>query len=360
MAERPGFFYRLALATVIGSGSVIFAAEQFGKDLNTLIFSYLTENRNPSSYYPEFNVNLGEIRNGELVHSKLTSSPLMGEPVMSPNGMHIAFVNTDNEQLYLSDTLANYLIPLTPELDIDSNLVWSPNSEKIAFTVKNGRNSFNTDICIVDIQSHEILELTKYRRGVNFPISFSLDGNSLLYAKSIPGEDREDIYLLNLKDNKSKLIAKQIFGWNYKFVPNKNEISFMERLSTSNSNTDRISILNIDDLSTKFIDVPDMQIDSFSWSTDGSEIAFSAFSMSSSRSHIFIMNPDGENRKQLTFGPVNHKYPKFSNDQKLILFSSFGQSANENYLYSINSDGENLNKLTPNVFDKPGSWINLH
>ncbi len=56
------------------------------------------------------------------------------------------------------------------------------------------------------------------------------------------------------------------------------------------------------------------------WSPDGEKIVFQSYL--TGNFHIYMMNPDGTNMKQLTHGPYDHREPTFSSNGTKVAFSS--------------------------------------
>ncbi|GAH80232.1 unnamed protein product, partial [marine sediment metagenome] len=75
-------------------------------------------------------------------------------------------------------------------------------------------------------------------------------------------------------------------------------------------------------------------------SPDGKLIAYS--SEVNGRWDIFIMNPDGTGKKQLTTHPADDAYPAWSPNGKFIFFQSNRDGNWE--IYRMNSDGSNLKR----------------
>ncbi len=82
-------------------------------------------------------------------------------------------------------------------------------------------------------------------------------------------------------------------------------------------------------------------------------IAFAA--TASGGSHIFVMNADGTNRRQLTSGAAVDANPVFSPDGSTIAFASSRTGNGDIYL--INTDGTNLRRLTTTTaIETEPSW----
>jgi dipeptidyl aminopeptidase/acylaminoacyl peptidase len=103
------------------------------------------------------------------------------------------------------------------------------------------------------------------------------------------------------------------------------------------------------------------------WSPDGSRIAFDA--NDGADTEIFVMNPDGSNRLQLTdnfdpFRPPGDYLPAWSPDGSKIAFVSERDividpftSAIAPELYTMNADGSGQTRLTTNMFlDNEPAW----
>jgi len=82
-----------------------------------------------------------------------------------------------------------------------------------------------------------------------------------------------------------------------------------------------------------------------SWSADGMQIAYTAFSDSWHR-HIWVMNSDGSGKTQLTFGSTVDQYPVFSPDKTKIAFARWGLRGDRFDLMLMNADGTGMTRLT--------------
>lgn len=80
-----------------------------------------------------------------------------------------------------------------------------------------------------------------------------------------------------------------------------------------------------------------------SWSPDGKQIAFSSDSRSQSK--IYVMNADGSNLQQITFGLGNDRAPTWSPDGTQIAFSS-NRHNNEYKVYTMKADGSDVKQIT--------------
>ena len=86
-----------------------------------------------------------------------------------------------------------------------------------------------------------------------------------------------------------------------------------------------------------------------SWSPDGSKIVFYSYRDGgfNTPKHIFVMNADGEGRRNLTgdTGLTNNKFPTWSSDGSKIAFHSQRNFMGYD-IYVITAEGKNLERLT--------------
>lgn len=73
-------------------------------------------------------------------------------------------------------------------------------------------------------------------------------------------------------------------------------------------------------------------------------------------SHLYLMNPNGGNREQVTYGPFHNGYPCFSPDGLHIAFVSDRQGLTD--IFAINIDGMGMKNLTntPDIWEHCPTW----
>jgi predicted Ser/Thr protein kinase len=89
----------------------------------------------------------------------------------------------------------------------------------------------------------------------------------------------------------------------------------------------------------------------------GGLIAFSSDRGEGANMQIWVMDPDGENPRQLTFGPGDKAQPKWSPDGSRLLFAAPGGTDDFNNdlgtdIFVINPDGTGLKNVTHSVGDE--------
>jgi Tol biopolymer transport system component len=100
--------------------------------------------------------------------------------------------------------------------------------------------------------------------------------------------------------------------------------------------------INIDGSGLKNLTVEPTPYLSFSWSPDGSKIAFNSFW--SGNDEIYVMNADGSTITRLTFEPGYDEFPAWSPDGTRIAFSSNRQGSRQ--VYVMGADGSTVVRLT--------------
>jgi TolB protein len=106
---------------------------------------------------------------------------------------------------------------------------------------------------------------------------------------------------------------------------------------------------------------PDITVQDYTWSPDGSRLAFST--VASGFDDIFIIGVDGAGEVNLTQSSARTEYaPKWSPDGQRILFTGYdkaeyGSSPVSTDVYVINADGSNVRNLSDNPSpDTGGEW----
>lgn len=84
------------------------------------------------------------------------------------------------------------------------------------------------------------------------------------------------------------------------------------------------------------------------WSPDGSQIAYC------SGSRIFLINPDGSDKEQLTDSTLSAGLPHWSPDGSRILFTGMKAWEDGSQIFVMNADGSGIAQLTNTV--DPGWW----
>lgn len=103
--------------------------------------------------------------------------------------------------------------------------------------------------------------------------------------------------------------------------------------------------------------VTDDEVDSFAWSPDGTQFAFTRYAGFSvdgdSAHHLFVINADGSAERQITEGNFRDESPSWSPDGSRIAISrrdldspNPGYNKRDVFIATIDTDGQNLTPLT--------------
>lgn len=72
--------------------------------------------------------------------------------------------------------------------------------------------------------------------------------------------------------------------------------------------------------------------------------------------HIFVMNPDGTGKKQITHGPFSCLCPTWSPDGRRIAFTSSKAGASDIFVINLDGTGERNLTNTPDVYEYHPDW----
>src|SRR3989344_5180479 len=151
-----------------------------------------------------------------------------------------------------------------------------------------------------------------------------------------------------------------------KWSPDGKKIAYMTQSEVQNGIV--IYVMNADGSNTKAITEKRSSVMSLlpDWSPDGQRIAYTAGTMTPEiaarivpgdkdpmaelKVKLWVMNADGSNKKQLTFGNDSDAVPSWSPDGKSIAFAS-NRDGGKFRIWVMNADGTNPRALTESSYD---------
>ena len=206
-----------------------------------------------------------------------------------------------NWDIYSMDQNGNNLLQLTDHPAYDMSPACSPDGKRIVFTSERG---ITHDLYVMDSDGNNLVRLT-HDNFVEIHPSWTPDGKRLAFSSFRAVVGNWEIYAMDANGNNPINLTKH--KW---------------------------------------------QDDSPSWSPDGSKIAFVSVRDGGlvTPEHIFVMNADGKERRNLTGDTdlTKNQHPTWSPDGSMIAFHSqhiFAPGLRYQ-IYAITAEGEELEKLT--------------
>jgi len=220
--------------------------------------------------------------------------------------------------------------------------VYSPDGSMIAFTTsREGLSSvyvMNAD----GTNPHNVSSpIDKNTTGTNFPVSWSADGRVVFHH---PAGSRYEAYTVKPDGTGLGLFFGRATDHSPEWSPDKSKIAFIRDTPTGS----HLFVMNADGSNVRqltahagqdmlFTDI--YQIDSRNWSDDGSKIVY--VDQVNSQNELHVINVDGTNDVRLTSYTAD--FNGWSPDGR-ITFSANTNGSNDIYL--ISSDGSGIVNLT--------------
>jgi dipeptidyl aminopeptidase/acylaminoacyl peptidase len=251
-------------------------------------------------------------RHAPTVDELLTLKTIGGAQI-SPDGKWVAYTVAVGDfkqdafvtQIWLAEVGnagAGRIVQLTRGDKSSTNPKWSPNGEWLAFT--SNRLEDKNQIFVINPIGGEALQLTKSETAIsNF--AWSEDGRSIAYTATEPVPQVT-------KDRKEYLGDYEVVRKDYNYL-------YLWTLDVDEA-------LNAPLVGKQRTKKKDFSVDAFSWSRDGSRIAFSATVnpdlIQGVTSDIYLLNLADDTVTKLVSQPGPDSNPRWSPDDKQIVFTS--------------------------------------
>src|SRR5437016_3345745 len=270
----------------------------------------------------------------------------VGGTQISPDGKWIAYTVSYGDfkqdafitQIWLVASDSGKSFQLTRGEKSSTNPKWSPDGQWLAFL--SNRVEDKNQIFLINPLGGEAQQLTKSETAIN-NFAWSEDGKTIAYAATEPPPQP-------LKDRKEYFGDYDVVREGYSYV-HLWTFDMAEALKTPVVGKQR----------TK---KKDFSVDSFSWSPDGSTIAFSATVnpdlIQGATSDIYLLKLSDDSVKKVVDQPGPDNNPRFSPDGKHIVFSSaMGDKlyfASNSRLAVVSVEGSKPRSITDSFDESPG------
>jgi Tol biopolymer transport system component len=304
--------------------------------------------------------------NNHLVTRLPARDIFVSEAVWSPDGRHIAYTvpkaNGESEELYLMNANGTNQVLIEKECHFPE---WSPNGLFIACMVY----SFNDNISTIIID----LATKNKSSGPGRTVVWSPDSQNFAFTVK-NGDKITNIFIQNVSgDGKPiQLTSSQSYDIDPKWSPDGKYILF----SSDRTGSEQIYIMNADGSHEYALTTGDKPNSQANWSPDGTKIVFVSlrhekdlskcpYFNNPCNSEIYVMNADGSNQTRLTNNPGEDSEPDWSPDGKYVAFVSYRDEPNfkkckfscNSEIYIVGVNGEGLTRLTNNqTYDHHPAW----
>ncbi len=241
-----------------------------------------------------------------------------------------------NPQIYLIEPDGGEPVAVTDNPFASSEPAWSPDGKQIVFaSSRDGTNAKPAQICVMDADGRNVRQLTNGTSRHSNP-SWGVNGK-ILY--SVLEQGGWVAWVMNADGtNQTKLTADGAHDNDAAWSPDGKSIAFTS--IRAGDNRCHLYVMDADGKNVRGIAPADNlnMGGGLAWSPDGKRIAYTLGV--GGFSEIWVIDRDGNNRKQVTrVGGINW-FPGWSPDGKQIAFVHDRKT-----LYLINEDGSGLKKV---------------
>ena len=279
-----------------------------------------------------------------ITHEALWLMKRVGAPSLSPDGRWVAFSVTDPSYEPKEQTSDLWIVPadgsakprrVTSSKATESDITWSPDSRRLAFTTKPEGNEQN-QLYVLDIAGGgEAQRVTNVSTGVSSP-KFSDDGENVVFVSSVP--------LRDMKSRKANVRVYESFpirNWDRWIDPDKQVHLFTQSLNDGAKAKDILA-------GTQLVASPGFsgtaqgeggETIRSEWSPDGQWIVFSVTTARNTAAYaevgidLYRVRATGGEPERIAYGEGSYSDPQFSPDGK-TLYTTF--NANNKLPYNNN------------------------
>lgn len=263
-----------------------------------------------------------------------------GDPAFSPDGKEIVFVSDRdrNLEIYLMNDDGSNVRRLTDNPANDSFPKFTPDGTQITFNSNFLGES--TDVFIMNKDGKNIVPLTDWKSNEISRGGLSPDGTKLAFNSKFTGVYR--IFVKDVEPFAPKLLLAdddELQTPNYS--PNGQEIVYSVKLADK---TGELRILNLSDQKSRLLLKTSSGNNYPRWSPDGNWIAF--HQEVEGKWDVFKVRNDGTELTKLTDHPASDSLPDWFPDGKSLIFrTTRNGDASLSEIYRMNADGSEQNPL---------------
>lgn len=280
--------------------------------------------------------------NGEAKLLRLMAHKMADEIIYNFTGERgiaqtkIAFVSVEagSKELYYMDYDGHNPRRLTRNKSITLSPAWSPDGQKLVFTLY---KKLNPNIYLIDFTRWTQSPLSSYR-GLNGSPAWSPKGNQI--ALVLTKDGNPEIYTMNPDGSDlQRLTNYKGIDTNPSWSPNGRELVF----TSDRSGSPQLYVMDAEGTNLRRLTFEGSYNDLATWSPKGDKIAYCS-QKGGGNFQVFVMNANGTNPQQLTFEGGSNENSTWAPDGRRLAFSSTNKGAPQ--IFSINIDGSELRQLT--------------
>jgi len=281
-----------------------------------------------------------------------TSAPSHGKNVTGSN-QRILFESfrDGNIEVYSMRPDGTDVTRVTNDAAFDHSAVWSPDGKRIAFA--SGRDTRLGEIYTMNADGTDVVRLTNGPGGNDQP-SWSKDGSQLVFVSTRDAADpaafrAEDLelYVMNVDgSNVVRLTDDAASDAEPAFSADGRQIAFTSTRDNEGTTHTDLYVMDRDGTNLSRLTFAKGTVLYPSWDPHSRRLAFSIVSTETANG-IYTMNLDDRGFTRLTFSPTDlDEFPSWSTDGSQLAFSSRRDGNRE--IYVMNADGTQQTRLTVN------------
>ncbi len=245
--------------------------------------------------------------------------------------------------------------PMEESLEVGSDApAWSPDGQRLAYVgFRRGRYG---DIFVIDSDGRNERRLTATTVHEDMP-RWSPDGRRIVFVREV---DRfVQLFMMNPDGSaQTQLTSGEASNFAPSWAPDGSRIGFV---STRDGNAE-IYVMNADGSGQTRLTRNSTVDNSPAWSPDGRRIVFASNRAATGITRLFIMDPAGNDLRQLTNDTLNFVnnefHPTWSPDGSTVAFvTERNLPVGNSEIYAVDADGANVRRITHNrVIDDWPAW----